>query len=478
MNFLQAQIANPASDLIVCDTNFDGTLCVDLTVQNAQILGSQNPADYTITYHLTQTDADFGSNAVNPNSYCNAFSVETIYARLEDNAMSSLFDTTSFDLIVNIPPALVQVTPLSVCDDDFDEIVTFDLTFKANEILGGQTGITLQYYANNLDLINDLPIADPTAFQNNSNPQTIFVSGTDSNNCETVITLDIRVLPIPTPNPNPTPIEVCDDDNDGISVVDLTVRETEILNSEPGITLTYHNSPTDAETGQNTIADPTMHTVNMTNANSNGQVIMYIRVQSDFQIDSNNESCYTVVELPVVVNPLPVVILPEDTAVCVDNLGSLINPFSIGTDLGPGFIYQWTTPVGMSTTPTVTVTTAGTYSVFVTDTNSITSCSFSDSVTFTGDFPPCSLSVPEVDANSITIYPNPVSDELIVTSETNLQIENVAIYSLEGRLVRQQTSNFNQEEIRINVTKFAAGFYILKIRTTENKSITKRFIVK
>ncbi len=678
MFIANAQVANQPSNLEVCDDNTDGIFCFNLTIQNSQILGSQNPVDYILSYHLTQSDADFGVNAINPNSYCNTTSPETIFARLEDIS-NGMFDTTSFDLLVNIPPSLVQAVPLEVCDDDFDQIATFDLTSKEAEILGGQTGITLQYYANPQDLTNNVPIANPTMYQNvQLGVQTIFVRATATlSGCENTVTFNVRVLPTPSPNQNPTPIEVCDDDTDGIVVVDITLRENEILNGEVGITASYHFSQTDAELGQNFIADPTQHTVDTVNANSDNEVIIYVRVESDFSIDSNNEPCYAVVELPVVinslpvltssmysyvfceldndnigqfnwdevtaalnlvqapqnindftvtyhstvadainntsalvngyenfidpqtvyirventatgcfnanniaslalqvdpvptatqpslyevcaedasnqnvgifdlstlnssiiggqsnvevlyyetsadamnttntlssiyinsfnpqtlytrtqnvitgcysnvvaiglqVNPLPAVTLPEDSFVCVDsNTGLLFTPFSIGTDLGPGISYQWSTPNGNSNTPTVIVTVPGTYSLNVTDFNSSNSCDYFDSVTFTGEFAPCSLSVEETSLNAITIYPNPVRSELIVTSETNLQIESLAIYSLEGKRIRQQTQDFDQEEIRVNVADFTAGFYILKIQTVDSKILTKRFIVQ
>ncbi|MED5354286.1 MAG: gliding motility protein, partial [Bacteroidota bacterium] len=58
----------------------------------------------------------------------------------------------------------------------------------------------------------------------------------------------------------PTPLEECDDDYDGITSFNLTDKDTEILNGQTGITVTYHELEDDAETGDNPIADPYLNT--------------------------------------------------------------------------------------------------------------------------------------------------------------------------------------------------------------------------
>jgi len=84
----------------------------------------------------------------------------------------------------------------------------------------------------------------------------------------------------------------------------LTQSEAEIVDNESNVTVSYHTTEMDAAADVNPIADPTMHVIDMATA-VNGQVIIYVRVESDVQIDSNMLPCYQIVELPVVVNPLP-----------------------------------------------------------------------------------------------------------------------------------------------------------------------------
>ncbi|MBC8757734.1 CUB protein, partial [Kordia sp. YSTF-M3] len=94
------------------------------------------------------------------------------------------------------------------------------------------------------------------------------------------------------------------------------------------------------------------------------------------------------------VNPLPVFSLPEDDILCVDaTTGQALDPRVIGVDFGAGFTYQWTTPSGTESSPTVTVDQAGTYTVIVTDQNNPTNCFSDDSVTYTASSAPSTLDI-------------------------------------------------------------------------------------
>ncbi|EDP95372.1 CUB domain-containing protein [Kordia algicida OT-1] len=305
------------TDLEECDEEpSDGFAMFDLSETQTEIYGSQTPSDFTLTYHESEQDAiDDVSPIVNVTDYINTtINQQTIWVRLEDNA-TECYAIESFDIIVVAPPVLVQPTAFSLCDDaesgdESDEISSFDLTDKYIEITGGDTSLTLTYYASQTDLDNDTPIADPTAYQNISNPQVLYIRASNAAGCTTDITMTLRVLPIPTPNTSPDVLEACDDNSDGdatngMLVFDLTQSEAEIVNNESNVTVSYHTTQEDADGDINPIADPTMHTVDMANANMNGQVIIYVRVESDIQIDSNMLPCYKVVELPVVVHPLP-----------------------------------------------------------------------------------------------------------------------------------------------------------------------------
>jgi gliding motility-associated-like protein len=301
-------VANAVGDMELCDLNGDGLEVFDLTTQIANILGAQLPADVTLSFHLSQNDADtdFGP-IITPNAYTNTGNPETIFVRVEDNVNATCFSTTTFDLILNQLPLVVVPPPLQLCDDLVaDGMTEFDLTVNDNFLSSGNTGYSVTYYETLLDAQNDTsPIADPTLYVNTiSNPQTIHARVTDAaTGCFILTTADIEVLANPMPEPNPDDILLCDAVNDGVEVFDLSVNEVQILNGEVGNSLSYHISQNDAEQGTGAIADP------MNYSNTTNPETIFVRVE-------NADGCFAVVDFDLIVNPLPEVIAVPDLIEC------------------------------------------------------------------------------------------------------------------------------------------------------------------
>ena len=319
-------------DLIACDD--DGFAEFDLTVQEVLILGDPPQTDVSITYHLTQADALAGTNwIVAPQAYTNAANPQTIWVRLDDN-LTECFAVDQFDLIVTNGLPITDPTPLEACDDlgqQNDGITAFDLTSKNNEITNGVLTQGVSYFETEADaLANENRIDPETAYVNQTNPQVLYVRVEDSNSsCLSFTTLTIKVLP----NPNPTvpdPIELCDENvivppgpNDGVEIFDLTVRGAQILNGN-NWTLGYYESYGDAVGEANEIVAPEVTAYQNT---SNPQTI-YVRATSPTSL------CFEIVELELIVNPLP-----DDTAVVSPLIGcalggSEVAVFNLETKVG------------------------------------------------------------------------------------------------------------------------------------------------
>jgi hypothetical protein len=73
----------------------------------------------------------------------------------------------------------------------------------------------------------------------------------------------------------------------------------------------------------------------------------------------------------------------------------------------------------------------------------------------------------DVSANRIKIYPNPVKDEVFITSE--YKVNRVEIYALTGSLLFSE-NNFSE---KISLKNFAQGVYLLKIYTDKGIKIEK-----
>ncbi|WP_425077817.1 T9SS type B sorting domain-containing protein [Psychroserpens sp. S379A] len=310
------EVPTAIDDYVICDTNDDGFAQFDLSSKDSEILGTQVPSDFMLTYHVTEADADSGANPIaNVTNYTNVTNPQTIYVRLVSNVNGCVTSTGFFDIRVELPPEAVQPTPLELCDDLIaDEVTVFDLTVKDNEITGGEASWSVSYYETDADAQAEINAVDAENYTNTSvngapaaNPQTLYVVVTDTDTgCVDYTTLTIRVLPNPTPSLDPEDLELCDDVNpsDMEEEFDLTLNEAYIINGESGVTATYHESEEDAELDQNAIADPTAYT------NTSTPQTIYVRVENDIT------ECYTIVTFDIIVNPLPDVVAVTDFILC------------------------------------------------------------------------------------------------------------------------------------------------------------------
>ncbi len=109
-------------DMFSCeDTPGSDTATFDLTSQIAEILNGQNAADFELTFHTSQGDADLGDNPIaTPAAYQNLANPETIYTRVQRLNQDDCFSTTSFDLIVELPIVITTNLPtqLDVCANE------------------------------------------------------------------------------------------------------------------------------------------------------------------------------------------------------------------------------------------------------------------------------------------------------------------------------------------------------------------------
>ena len=63
--------------------------------------------------------------------------------------------------------------------------------------------------------------------------------------------------------------------------------------------------------------------------------------------------------------------------------------------------------------------------------------------------------------NSISIYPNPAKTAINITEQSDLNIQQISIIDLTGKLIHAEASNFNT----IDVSALSSGIYIIRIHT-------------
>ncbi|MBR9915704.1 MAG: PKD domain-containing protein, partial [Algicola sp.] len=291
VEFKPSPVANTPPNLNICSASGFGDFT--LTDNDVEVLGGQNPDDFLISYHFTEQDAIDNANPLF-SPYTNVANPQPIYVRIAD-LTQECFDTTSFNLEVTDLTINSVLTPMQLCDTNADGFASFPLFDTNTEVIGtlDPSTVSVTYHFSADDAVSgDNPLLVPYT---NVVPdfQTIHVRVQDNDNvdCYNTTTLDLIVNELPVPIA-PTPLEVCDDNNDGFAAFDLTTKDAEILGSQTGITVTYHESPADANSGDNPQSSP------YTNIDPDFQTL-YVRLEDDAT------GCANTVEMLLIINALP-----------------------------------------------------------------------------------------------------------------------------------------------------------------------------
>lgn len=304
----ETPVANTPGDLVGC-TSY-GSYNIDLLSFDSTVLGTQDPNDFEVDYFLSQADADGNVNALEA---IHSFDYVTtpVYVRVSSANNGQCYDTTQFNIIAREAPLVNTITDWTVCDDDTDGLFTFDLSQKNAEIFKGQdeTRFEILYYASQVDAdagTNPLPVN----YTNTTATEEIFVRFQNSTytDCFRTGSFTIEVIPGVTAN-QPTNLSLCDDNNDGEAVFDLSQTEVEIIGTQNpnSLNISYHGSQGDADAGTNPLNTNTY-------SSTVYQSTVFVRVENASDI-----SCYDTTSFDLIIYDTPVVPSVTDWQVCDDN---------------------------------------------------------------------------------------------------------------------------------------------------------------
>jgi PKD repeat protein len=159
----------------------------------------------------------------------------------------------------------------------------------------------------------------------------------------------------------------------------------------------------------------------------------------------------------ITVSPIPIVNLGSDTTICSANF-----PYTLTSSTsGATNQYSWNTG---DQTQSISITTGGTYSLLVTNTDG---CSSSDSIQIIED--PCA-SLNEQIVLELTLMPNPTRDIAYIKT-SGLNITKISIYNAEGQFVNELTNI--DEEVLIDLSTFSRGVYFVKAIYKEGSLVRK-----
>ncbi|EAQ40036.2 hypothetical protein MED134_04764 [Dokdonia sp. MED134] len=321
-----------------CDTDSDGQSVFDFSDATAQVL-ALFPAGQmlTVSYYETQQEAETETNPItatidaytNNLTYTGANGQQGIWVRVDGDTANDCRGL-GIHVLLNVeanPTFLPNISSLEECSP-IANAAQFDLTQNDAEITGGDPNILVTYYENvgNYTAMN--AIANPTAFSNSSNPQTIYYSLEDATTgCTTFdfVNLAMNFEIIVNQNPvltTPTELQVCDDDGviDGLTTVDLSSKDIEITGGfDANLTITYHLDQAGADAGDASIPDKTMFTMT-----TNPQIVVG-------RVTDNTTACYSTVNLSVRSFPVPVPVTPADYEECDDDNDGVFDFFVLSS---------------------------------------------------------------------------------------------------------------------------------------------------
>lgn len=313
------QTAAPLPNYEICDDlSGDGIEIFDLNTMDGDALAAVPPANYTISYHYSLSDAQ---NNINPitTPIQNSGNPQTIFVRIDDIDNGCLA-FTNFDLVVNELPEIVSPNIMQLCDDAIaDGSTTIDLTSFDTDITQGNANLTVTYHYSQVDADNgDNPI--PSPYVNTFPNETLFIRVENSQTgCSSTSSFSLEILDRPVIDLESIPaMNACEQDDDGFEAFDLTEVISEILDGLTNVSVTFYLTSSDAENGINAIANED----NFQNTIVDFQII-YVRIESDIS------GCYSIVPLALHTNLLVTGANIQNFSVCDDQSADGIADFDL-----------------------------------------------------------------------------------------------------------------------------------------------------
>jgi gliding motility-associated-like protein len=358
---------NYAKSFTECDdtvlgTNTDGIATFDFSSVTNDI---QNifPAGQLldIRYFRNLADALAEKNAITDSSnYRNIGypNTQKIYIRVDSQVNNDCLGLGSH-ITLNVERIPI-VQPLTIihCDDNQDGKYAFDTTNLQTQLLNGLTNVSVAYFDQNNALLST-PLPNP--FLTASQTLKVVVTNNATKACSYNSTIQFVVDDLPEAFAVPSNLTtICDDEadpslQDGKYAFDTTTFQNTILGGQTGMIVKYFDA------NNNPLFSPLPNPFVTATQNLKVEVI-----------NPKNTTCTATVTLPFVVNPVPKIALTGNELVCSD-LPTFTKDLDAGLlDGSPtsDYSYAWSfngNPIAGETNYTLTVNTAGLYTVAVTN---------------------------------------------------------------------------------------------------------------
>ncbi len=296
--------ATDTGDFTICDTNEDLTDAANFNLFSIEsAIANDLPYPITVTFYETEDDRTNG-NSLDKNQFYTATSQQTLYVTISNGECE---EDTEITLLVN-PILLFSSPPIAYCDTDDDGITSIDLESLDDTITNGDTNFTVSYFDNEMDAENYNTANQLPRFIANTTPITTLYARINSNGasgCYTVNEFQIEVVTAPS-TMQPTNEVICDNDQDGFSIINLNNKIPEIVSSTTGLEIDFFTSLNDAQTKTDEIPDTERDAFN-----TNTQTI-YVRVEDA----TSGTGCFAIETFEAIVNTLPIIPTISNYQIC------------------------------------------------------------------------------------------------------------------------------------------------------------------
>ncbi|CAL2101842.1 conserved protein of unknown function precursor containing a type B C-terminal secretion signal [Tenacibaculum sp. 190130A14a] len=319
-------IVNDPTIIRHCDDDTDLNSNINLTLAQQNI--SANYLNETFKYYPTQTDAINDTAEIINQTAHPLSNGDSVWVRTITN--KNCYRISRIDIVIGHSSNVAYTNEFRVCDDfldidgndtvnnnDTDGITNFDISSVETDVkalfpAALRPNLNVLIFENTTDrdaVLNAIP--DLANYRNRNvpaaTPQTLYIKiiNTVNNDCTGLGEFTIWAQQPPLAN-TAANFELCDDFDsgafdDGINInINLRDRVNDILGPTQPLTdytVTFHTSPTDANTGNS----PILNDTNYTNQTRDRETI-YVRVVN------NSTGCFNDhLTFDIIINPLPVV---------------------------------------------------------------------------------------------------------------------------------------------------------------------------
>lgn len=251
-------------------------------------------------------DPSSGLNNISSSNEPNhVFTNSGVYNVLATVTCGTDTELKTIEVVINESPKVNQPEDIYGCEDKYGSQISnsFNTSAIEKDLVGNQSNLSIKYFDENGE---ELPGPLPNPMSNSVPAQetiTARVAYTNNSTCYTDVTFNLIVESIPEAFQVDNIYE-CDDDNDGITMFDVSHVERTLLGKQTGIKVEYFH-----ENGQQ-LPNPIPNTIS--NIVPNNETITA-------RITNPKTNCFSETTFRLLVDPLPIANTLPNLTGCDDN---------------------------------------------------------------------------------------------------------------------------------------------------------------